>query len=369
VGLLTGGIAHDFNNILGAIVGSMELAIDKVPENAAVASVLEEGIAAAMFGSNLTRRLLAFARQQTLEPSHFDLNEVVRGLANMLERTLGGQVTVKVELEPGLWLAHADPSQIGDALLNLSINARDAMPEGGEVRIETGNITLDAFGEAKALDVAPGDYVILAVTDTGTGMSEEVIARACEPFFTTKDASKGSGLGLSMIYGFARQSGGNVKIESVCGSGTTVRLYLPRASVAVHHPPKLAASTPERFKVGETILVVDDFASMRTLSCRLLTSMGYRVLEAENAHQALAILDTGVAIDLLFTDIVMPGGLSGRALADEMRKRGRMLPVLFTSGYARSDFDVDDAIVTNLLSKPYSKQELATRVRETLDAG
>jgi CheY-like chemotaxis protein len=271
-------------------------------------------------------------------------------------------------LEPELWLAHADPSQIGDAMLNLSINARDAMPEGGEVRIETGNTTLDAFGAAKALDVAPGDYVTLAVTDTGTGMSEEVIARACEPFFTTKDAGKGSGLGLSMIYGFARQSGGNVKIESVCGTGTTVRLYLPRASVATGNPAKVVAPIPERLKCSETILVVDDFASMRTLSFRLLTSMGYQVLEAENAHQALAILDSEVKIDLLFTDIVMPGGLSGQALADEMHKRGRMLPVLFTSGYARSDFEVDDALVSNLLSKPYSKQELATRIRQTLDA-
>jgi PAS domain S-box-containing protein len=367
IGQLTGGVAHDFNNLLGAILGHTEFLLDLLADRSEARELATEILDCALNGAALTQRLLAFARRQPLQPAVIDLNEYLPVHVSLLQRTLGETVTVELALGPELWLTLADPSQIVDVLLNLAINARDAMPHGGKLTIATDNAMLDAAYCMRNHDASPGEHVVLSVTDTGTGMTAEVLARATEPFFTTKPPGKGSGLGLSTIYGFARQSGGHLAIASEWGKGTTVRLYLPRsqadmASVEVEkvHPPPLPRG-------DEAILVVDDNDNMRTTAARNLAALGYHVRLAADGPTALSILQTGESFDLLFTDVVMPNGLSGYQLADAARTLRPGLPVLFTTGFAPEDGSETNVMDADALRKPYRRRELAERVRTVLD--
>jgi signal transduction histidine kinase len=366
VGRLTSGIAHDFNNILAGVVGSLEFVTDRIAGDNESLVALNSAIDTAMLGSELTGRLLAFARQQPLTSADVDVNNTVRSLVPLLRRTLGGGITVETHLRDGLWKATADPSQLQDAALNLCINARDAMPDGGVLRIETSNVTFDAAYAESNIDMVPGDYVMMAISDTGTGMSAEVQLRAFEPFFTTKEEGHGNGLGLSMVYGFVKQSAGHIKIYSECDRGTSIMLYLPRCPNEIgapESPPRVLANPI--VASGETILVVDDFDAVRGAACRSLRSLGYRVVEASSAEQALQLIDDGLAIDLLFTDIVMPGGMTGQALAREIRKRLPGTPVVLTSGYADT-VDMNGGEAVTILRKPFRREELKARMKEAL---
>ena len=365
VGQLTGGVAHDFNNLLTVIIGALDLDPQRIPGE--MRPAIEQALRAAERGAALTHRLLAFSRQQMLVTRSVDFNRLVGDMDELLRRTLGEHVEIDLRLASDLWPALADSGQVENSLLNLAINARDAMPEGGKLTIETGNVHLDDDYASNNAEVAPGDYVMMAVTDTGTGMPDDVLAHVFEPFFTTKEVGKGTGLGLSMIYGFAKQSGGHAKIYSEVGHGTTVRLYLPR--LTTESKPEAAAAAPPRKGGGETILVVEDNPDVRRLVVRQLRDLGYEVIEAANGPQALQILDGGGSIDLLFTDVVMPGGMTGRQLAEAAKTRRPDLKTLFTSGYTEDSIlrlgKLDPGV--RLLSKPYRKHELATRVREALD--
>ena len=368
VGQLTGGVAHDFNNLLTVIIGALDHDPQRLPAD--LRPSIEQALRAAERGAALTHRLLAFSRQQMLVARRVDFNQLIRDLDDLLRRTLGEHVDVELKLAADLWPALADSGQVENSLLNLAINARDAMPSGGKLTIETVNVHLDEDYAASNAEVAVGDYVMLAVTDTGTGMAPDVLAHVFEPFFTTKDVGKGTGLGLSMIYGFAKQSGGHVKIYSELGHGTTVRLYLPRLSSAAASAQPAAVPAPTRHGGGETILVVEDNPDVRRLVLRQLRDLGYAVIEAANGPQALKILEDGVSIDLLFTDVVMPGGMTGRQLAEAAKTRRPNLKTLFTSGYTEDSIlrlgKLDPGV--RLLSKPYRKFELATRIREALDS-
>lgn len=367
VGQLTGGVAHDFNNLLTVILGNAELLVEDLNQNQRARFLAETMKTAAERGADLTARLLAFARRQPLHPRRVDLNRMMGSMDGLLRRTLGEQIEIRMVQAGGLWQALVDLPQIESALLNLCINARDAMPRGGKLTIETANVQLDADYAALNADVTPGQYVMLAVSDTGTGMTLEVIARAFEPFFTTKGAGKGSGLGLSMVYGFVKQSGGHVKIYSEIGHGTTIRLYLPRAPGDAEYQV-----TPERETTSEggseVILMVEDDDLVREHVAQQLRSLGYAVLTAPNAADALDVLHGDEAVELLFTDVVMPGGMNGRELADQARSIRPGLPVLFTSGYSenvimhhgRLDPDV------HLLQKPYGRHQLAAKLRQVL---
>ncbi len=365
VGQLTGGIAHDFNNLLTIIIGALDQDLSKLPADLAV--WLEQAMRAAERGAALTHRLLAFSRRQALNAGPVDLNKLVAGMDDLLRRTLGEPIEVDLVLSAGLWSALADSAQVENALLNLAINARDAMPGGGTLTVETANAQFDADYAAANPGLAPGDYVMLAVSDTGTGMTPEVLQRAFEPFFTTKEVGKGTGLGLAMIYGFARQSRGHVVIYSEVDQGTTVRLYLPRLEVAIAPTPEAASS--HAAGGGEIVLVVEDDNNVRKLVVRQLTDLGYQVLEAANGKAALDIIDSGAAIDLLFTDVVMPGGMNGRQLAEAARERRPGLKALFTSGYTADTVLRHGTLDagTKLLSKPYRKRDLAVKIREALD--
>jgi PAS domain S-box-containing protein len=362
IGQLTGGIAHDFNNLLGVIIGNVEFLIDVVRDKDQ-ADLAKEILNSALSGADLTRRLLAFARRQTLQPRQIDLNAYLPNHISTLRRLLGESITITTMLAEELWPTRADPSQVGDALLNLAINARDAMPHGGKIFIATANEHLVADGSDE--EVTPGDYVVLSVTDSGTGMPPEVLERAFEPFFTTKPQGAGSGLGLSMIFGFAKQSGGHLRIDSESGLGTRVRLYLPRA----HHLDllEIAEATGTPLSQGnETILLVDDDTEMRTVARRHLVSLGYRVGEAGSGPAALEILRGGRSVDLLFTDVVMPDGMSGPELAAAAKRLRPGLKVLFTSGYFRSEPEREP--VGAVIRKPYRRHELAATVRAALEA-
>jgi PAS domain S-box-containing protein len=367
VGQLTGGIAHDFNNLLGVIIGNAEYLLDCASLDPDQCGVAKEILNTAAFGAELTRRLLAYARLQPLQPQPVDLNEVVSDLAPMLTRTLGETIRTTTRLISPCWLALADRSLVSDALLNLTINARDAMPNGGHLVIEVANARLDAESAAAHPGLTPGDYVMLSVADSGTGMSAEVIERATEPFFTTKDVGKGSGLGLSMVDGFARQSDGHLRFESRQGVGTTMYLYLPRAveSVAV----QVAEGAPRGEVSGgcESILLVDDNALMRNTTRRQLAAMGYQVITADTGPAALEVINTGVRIDLLFTDVVMPEGMSGFDLAVAARRIRPDLRVLYTTGFAEEGLPVDVGQV-RMLRKPFVRAQLAEGVRDALDA-
>ena len=362
VGKLTGGVAHDFNNVLQVIGGNLHLLRAFVDADPAARARLEGAIAGVERGAKLSSQLLAFARKQPLEPAVIDPGSLIRDLGDMLLRSTGEQIELETRIADGLWNTLIDPHQLENSLLNLVINARDAMAGAGTLTIEAVNASLDETA-ARLLDAAPGDYVMLAVADNGSGMSEEVMQHALEPFFTTKPEGHGTGLGLSMVYGFVTQSGGFLKIDSAVGAGTTVRLYLPRSLAA----PDAAALPAAREVVGgsETILVVEDDAQVRAVVVALLADLGYHVLQAAEAQGALDIIDSGVPVDLLFTDVVMPGPLRSPELARRARLAQPALEVLFTSGYTENGIVHEGRLERGiaLLSKPYSREDLARKIR------
>ena len=365
LGQLTGGIAHDFNNLLGVIIGSAEFLLDAVKNSPEHTELARDILNSALSGSQLTRRLLAVGRNQMLQPQRVDLNELLANHVDMLRRILGVTIDIRVTNTPNLWSTSADPSQIEEALLNLVLNARDAMRQGGRLALAAANVHLDAAGAARYAEMDEGDYVMLSVTDTGTGMSRAVVERAIEPFFTTKPPSSGSGLGLSMAYGFAKQSGGHLAIESVVGAGTTVRLWLPRASdgaVTVSTAPKEAIRDPGG---SEAILLVDDNRTLLAVARRHLAALGYQVLSAPSGPAALAILESHATVDLLFTDLVMPEGMDGDQLAEAAQRMRPDLKVLFTTGYVAAGLHEHGG--RHLLHKPYDRHDLACAVRGSLD--
>jgi two-component system CheB/CheR fusion protein len=368
IGNLTGGMAHDFNNMLGVIIGNIDLLRDLKGEDSDIDELTREALDAAFRGADLTRRLLAFARQQPLRPQHVDVNELVSGITRLLRRTIGEDVEISLDLAPELWPVVVDPAQLEASLTNLATNARDAMADGGRLMIVTGNRTLDADYAAQHAEVVPGGYVMLEVSDTGSGMTSEVMHRIFEPFFTTKSRDKGTGLGLSMVFGFIKQSGGHIGVYSEPGIGTTFRLFLPRMTEDVPAVEESGA-TPLLHGRGESVLVVEDNAALRRVVTRQLGELGYRVLAAENAAAGLELLDRQ-SIDLLLTDIVMPGGINGRELARRARQRWPGIKIVFTSGFSEARLNGDGgplAACTPLLSKPYRKEDLASAAREALD--
>jgi PAS domain S-box-containing protein len=365
IGKLTGGVAHDFNNMLTVITGTTETLVAGLAHQPALQKTAELIDQAAERCSELIQHLLAFARRQPLQPRNVDINATVLDIAKLLRPTLGEQIEVNSILEQEVATAHIDPSQLANSLLNMAINARDAMPNGGKLLLETRNVVLDeAYAQANP-DAKPGPYVMLAVSDNGTGMPQDVLDKVFEPFFTTKEVGKGSGLGLSMVYGFVKQSGGHIRIYSEAGHGTTIKLYLPPARGQVEAAPAAVAPLPHG---NETILVVEDDALVRNFVTAQLQSLGYRTLGAANGPAAMLMVDNGEPFDLLFTDVIMPGGMTGRQLADEVAKRRPGIKVLYTSGYT------DNAIVHQgrldrgvlLLTKPYRKSQLANMVRRAL---
>jgi PAS domain S-box-containing protein len=370
VGQLTGGVAHDFNNLLTVILGNADILTDELRHNRQLLPLAEMTRSAAERAAELTKRLLAFARRQPLNPKTVDINKLVSGFEGLLRRTLGEQIAIELVQGAGLWKANIDQSQLESALLNLAINARDAMPDGGSLTIETSNAYIDDAYADQHEEVVPGQYVLVAVSDTGEGIPKDLLPRVFEPFFTTKDVGKGSGLGLSMIYGFVKQSGGHVKIYSEVGEGTTVKLYLPRAKDDLQQAPLESVETAAPQSGQGVILLVEDDEMVRSHVKSQLVELGYTVLEAGDAHEAMALFASGRHVDLLFTDIVMPGGVNGRKLADDLRTRAPHLKVLFMSGYT------ENAIVHHgrldpgvfLLNKPFRKQDLARKVRQVLDA-
>ena len=366
VGQLTGGIAHDFNNLLTVILGNSEILAEKLAHDTGAAHLAQMVVDAAERGAQLAQRLLAFGRKQALEPRSVNLNDLVTGMDALLRRTLGEHIEIAFAAEPGLWNALVDPAQLDNALLNLCLNARDAMPGGGRLRIETSNADMGSARAAQDAGLKPGHYVMLAVSDSGTGIAPEHLGRVFEPFFTTKEVGKGTGLGLAMIYGFVKQSGGHVSIDSRPGAGTTVRLYLPRTT-SEPAQPALPAQTPAPAAGKATILLVEDDDLVRRYAHDQLVALGYQVVEASTGMRALDILGGSTSIELLFTDVVMPG-MSGRVLAEQARKIKPDLKVLYSSGYS------EDAIVTHgqldpgvqLLAKPYRREELASKVNAAL---
>ena len=319
----------------------------------------------------LTQRLLAFSRQQPLDPKPVDLGRLFTGMSDLLRRTIGEQVTIETVLGGGLWRAHADPSQLELAILNLAVNARDAMPSGGKLTLETANVHLDEKYAASQVEVLPGQYVMVAVTDNGSGMSPEVQARAFDPFFTTKDVGHGTGLGLSQVYGFVKQSRGHVKIYSEVGEGTTIKLYLPRVHSVTTTEDDAPDNSVARGSGSETILVVEDDDDVRNYSCETLRELGYNVLEAENGRAGLQQLHSHPEIRVLFTDVGLPGGMNGRQLAEQARNHRPDVGVLFTTGYARNaivhDGRLDPGV--ELITKPFTQAALAAKLRDILDAG
>ncbi|WP_333672363.1 ATP-binding protein [Elioraea tepidiphila] len=369
LGQLTGGVAHDFNNLLTVILGNAEALADELADNERLRRLAEMAATAAERGAELTDRLLAFARRRPLEPKAVDLAALLGGMDGLLRQALTERVDLEVTAERGLWPALVDPGQLESAVLNLAINARDAMPKGGRLTIALANAPLDAAGAMEGETIAPGDYVLLSVTDTGTGMAPEVAERAFDPFFTTKEVGKGSGLGLSMVYGFATQSKGHARIETSLGKGTTVRLYLPRAAEPPGQRLRRGADAAPR-GAGEHILLVEDDPLVREHTAALLHSLGYRVSTAGNGPEAMEMLARRADVDLLFSDIVMPGGMDGRALGERARRLNPGLKVLFASGYAPAGpvHEPPETEAIGLLAKPYRRQELAERVRAALDA-
>jgi len=369
VGQLTGGIAHDFNNMLAVIIGGLNLLQRKLAKGETDVERFVEGATdAAQRAASLTQRLLAFSRQQPLAPEPISANRMVSDMSELLVRTLGETIAVQTVLAAGLWQIKADPGQLENAILNLSVNARDAMPSGGKLTIETSNAFVDdAF--AREFAIPAGQYVLIAVADSGTGMPPEVKAKAFDPFYTTKGVGKGTGLGLSQVYGFVRQSGGHVKIYSEVGVGTTVKIYLPRHyGEAIREEPKDNSTATHRGLPSELVMVVEDEDRVRAVSAEALRELGYSVIEASGPLEALRLFDAGKRVSLLFTDVVMPD-MSGRELADEARKRQSDLKVLYTTGYTRNAI-VHNGILdpgTSLLTKPFSINDLALKVRRLLD--
>lgn len=369
IGQMTGGVAHDFNNLLTVILGNSEQLIDGLGEHHRLRPLVDMTVRAAERGAELTSRLLSFARRQPLTPAALNVNRQVAAMDKLLRSTLGEAVQLEIVQAGGLWKALVDAAQLESAILNLCLNARDAMPVGGRLTIETANAHLDAVYAQKEGDLAPGQYVMIAVSDTGTGMDAQTLERVFEPFFTTKEVGKGTGLGLSMVYGFVKQSSGHIRVYSEPGLGTTVKIYLPRAHDQTADVVEARPDT-QAIPGREHILLVEDDELVREHVSMLLRSLGYQVSQAADGHQALEALERLGAVDLLFTDVVMPGGMSGRQLADTVRQQYPGIPVLFSSGYT------ENAIVHHgrldpgvyLLQKPYRRQELAAMVRQVIDA-
>jgi len=368
VGQLTGGIAHDFNNLLTGIIGSLDLLQVRLRQGRT--TEIDRYVAAAQGASKraaaLTHRLLAFSRRQTLDPKQTDVNRLVIGMEELIRRTVGPQIAVEVVTAGGLWSTLIDSSQLENALLNLCINARDAMPEGGRITIETANKWLDERA-AKDRDLPPGQYLSLCVTDNGTGMTPDVIARAFDPFFTTKPIGQGTGLGLSMVYGFVRQSGGQVRIYSEVGHGTTMCLYLPRHyGDSAETVATTAPATSAHARSGKTVLVVDDEPSVRMLVTEVLEELGYIPVEASDGPAGLRMLQSDMRVDLLVTDVGLPGGINGRQLADAARTTRPDLKVLFITGYAENAIIGNGHLAPNMgvLTKPFVMETLARRIIE-----
>jgi signal transduction histidine kinase len=367
VGQLTGGIAHDFNNILTVVTGTIEILADAVahePKLVELATMIDD---AAQRGAELTQHLLAFARKQPLHPRPTDTNELVIGTAKLLRPTLGEHIEIESMLEENAWPALVDPGQFTTALVNLAVNARDAMPNGGKLTLETANTYLDeAYAKANR-EVSPGAYAMVAVSDNGTGIPAAIRDKVFDPFFTTKEAGKGTGLGLSMVYGFVKQSGGHIKIYCEDGHGTCIKIYLPRAAADDIESIDVAMAAPVQGGT-ETILVVEDDPLVRQYVTAQLVGLGYRAIPAANADEALVLIDQGTVYDLLFTDVIMSGSRNGRELADEVLQRRPDVKVLYTSGYSES------AIIHNgrldpgvlLLTKPYRRSDLAQMIRVAL---
>jgi signal transduction histidine kinase len=385
VGLLSGGIAHDFNNLLTIIIGNLDTMRRALVDAANPGTVAElrskltKPVESALKGANsaaqLTQRLLAFSRRQALEPARVDLNRLVSDMIEILHRSLGEDINIETVLGAGLWPTFVDAHQVENVLLNLALNAKAAMPKGGHLTIETANCYLDDAYVERFGDIEAGQYVLLCVSDTGTGIRTEILDRVFEPFFTTKPQGEGSGLGLAMVHGFVKQSGGHIRIYSEQGHGTTVKIYLPRATgdekVAAVPAGKPARATPTAgARKDETVLVVEDNDGVREYAVEVLEQLGYRVLAASDAKEALRLLSDGKHVDLLFTDIVLPGAITGRVLADQAKDIRPDLRVLYTTGYTRNaivhqgrlDPDV------HLLNKPYTQQSLARKVRDMLDS-
>jgi signal transduction histidine kinase len=367
MGQLTGGVAHDFNNLLTVILGNAEHLAERLAAHKELHKVAESIATAAERGSDLTRSLLAFARKQPLMPKDIDIAEKILGMEQLLRRTLGEHIECEFRLDPNLWQASVDPGQLASALLNLVLNARDAMPLGGKLTVEVQNTSLDEADVDVNGEARPGDYVMVAVTDTGTGMTAEVASRAFEPFFTTKEVGKGTGLGLSMVYGFAQQSGGAMQIRSDPGRGTVVRLFFPRVGA-----PRVSAapSTSQRATAtgSETILVVEDDDMVRGYVEGELKALGYRVIVTRNGPAALAILRSPEKVDLLFSDVVMPGGMFGTELAKEATRLRPDLKILLTSGYTERPVEAVDGIgrKVQVLHKPFRRHDLAATLRSVL---
>lgn len=370
VGQLTGGLAHDFNNLLTGISGSLELLRTRVAQGRI--TDLDRYIAAAQGAvsraATLTNRLLTFARRQTLESKPMDINRLVAGMEELVRRTVGPDIELETVLAVGLWTTICDPNQLESAILNLCINARDAMPDGGRLTLETANTWVDERG-SKERDMSPGQYATVCVSDTGTGMAPDIVAHAFDPFFTTKPAGQGTGLGLSMVYGFAKQSGGQARIYSEVGKGTTVRIYLPRhLGSSVSEIAVTASEDAPSASVSATVLVVDDEPVVRMLVTETLSDLGIRAIEASSGPAGLKVLQSNVRIDLLISDVGLPGGMNGRQLADAARETRPDLKVLFITGYA------ENAAVGNghlepgmhILTKPFAMEALASRVKQIL---
>jgi len=367
IGQLTGGVAHDFNNILTVITGTIEILGEAVKDRPQLVQITDMISAAAARGADLTRHLLAFGRRQPLQPRNTDVNALVVDAARLLRPTLGEQIEIESMLAHDSAPALIDPSQLSTAILNLALNARDAMPDGGKLTLETRNVVLDETYPGMTSELKPGDYVMIAVSDTGQGIPGGLLDKVFEPFFTTKEVGKGSGLGLSMVYGFVKQSNGHIKIYSEEAHGTTVKLYLPAASGV---PDALAAEAgvPGGDHGDESILIVEDDALVREYVVTQISRFGYRTMAAGNAAEALALIDGPERFDLLFTDVIMPGGLNGRQLATEALKRRPELKVLYTSGYTENAIvhhgRLDAGVL--LLPKPYLSTDLARMIRIAL---
>jgi signal transduction histidine kinase/ActR/RegA family two-component response regulator len=370
VGQLTGGLAHDFNNMLTGVIGSLDMLRFRIGQGRfdETARYLDAAQGAARRAASLTHRLLAFSRRQTLAPTPTDIGQLAAGMLELIRSTVGPSVNVQIHSEPTDWLSLVDANQLENALLNLCINARDAMTSGGSLTIRTGACELDA-GTGAGRDLAVGEYLFLSVGDTGSGMTSDVIAHAFEPFFTTKPMGEGTGLGLSMIHGFVRQSGGNVNIESVVGQGTTMTLLLPRSRV--DSLPQALARAPSKRALGsnrETVLVIDDDATIRMLITDALEDLGYRVREVENGQDGLQILQSGDPLDLLVTDVGLPGGINGRQVADAARSLRPGLTVLFITGYVQDALSWESMLDPgmHLMTKPFQMDELTSRVNDLI---
>jgi PAS domain S-box-containing protein len=368
VGQLSGGIAHDFNNLLTVVVGNAEVLSESLRARPDLQHLADSIVAAGERGAELTQRLLAFSRRQTLQPAGIDCNALVRGMEKLLRRMLPEAISVRTILDADVRTAYADPGQLENAILNLAINARDAMSDGGALTITTANVPLDERYRDLHPEVNPGEYVMVSVTDDGSGMPKEVLDHVFEPFFTTKEVGKGSGLGLSMVYGFVKQSNGHVAIYSEPALGTTVRIYLPAVATSADKSPTLVPVETVAETGKESVLVAEDDPFVRSYAVTCLSSLGYRVIEAIDGREALHKLTEGAEADILFTDVVMPGGINGWELAERARQIRPGLKVLLTSGYALETLAERGRLPKGavILNKPYRKAELARRLREAL---